>query len=62
MIPYIMFMLFCLLQVAICAGANAMYMWGAFITGVVASIVYYFVAILMVKLKVDDPLDAVAGR
>ena len=38
-----------------------MFMWGAFITGLLAAIVYYFGAFLITKLKIDDPLDAVAG-
>ena len=52
---------FLLLQVAICAGADSMFMWGAFITGLLAAIVYYLGAFLITKLKIDDPLDAVAG-
>jgi len=47
-------------MVAICAGADAMFMWGAFVTGLVAAVVYYFGAVIVVKLKIDDPLDAVA--
>lgn len=35
--------------------------WGAFVTGVIAALLYYAVSALMVALKVDDPLDAVAG-
>lgn len=53
--------MFGIFQVAICAGADAMFMWGAFVTGLVAAVVYYFGAVIVVKLKIDDPLDAVAG-
>ena len=38
-----------------------MEMWGAFVTGLIAALVYYFAAFSMAKLKIDDPLDAVAG-
>ncbi|KAJ8023646.1 Ammonium transporter 1 member 2 [Holothuria leucospilota] len=47
-------------MVAICAGCNSVYAWGAFVTGLVAGIVYIVVSALMVKLRIDDPLDAVA--
>lgn len=51
-----------MLKVAICAGANDMYMWGAFLTGLVAALVYYFGSMLVERLHIDDPLDAVAGK
>lgn len=38
-----------------------MAMWGAFVTGFIAAFVYYGAAFLIIKLKIDDPLDAVAG-
>ncbi|XP_067935200.1 putative ammonium transporter 1 isoform X2 [Watersipora subatra] len=47
-------------MVAICAGANVMQMWGALCTGIVAAFIYYFTAALVSKLRIDDPLDAVA--
>ncbi|XP_071831220.1 putative ammonium transporter 1 isoform X2 [Apostichopus japonicus] len=47
-------------MVAICAGCNVVYAWGAFVTGVLAGAVYIGVSALVLKLKIDDPLDAVA--
>ncbi|XP_041365461.1 putative ammonium transporter 1 isoform X1 [Gigantopelta aegis] len=47
-------------MVAACAGCNVIYPWGACIVGVFASISYQFWAWLMVKMWIDDPLDAVA--
>lgn len=49
-------------QVSICAGANVMATWGAFATGVIASLVYYSISAVVEKLRIDDPLDAVAGQ
>ena len=48
-------------QVAACAGCNTMYPWGAALTGLVAGFAFKFWSWLLVKIKVDDPLDAVAG-
>lgn len=36
--------------------------WGAVLTGVIAGIVYQLTSILVERLRVDDPLDAVAGK
>ncbi|KAJ8305891.1 hypothetical protein KUTeg_016436 [Tegillarca granosa] len=47
-------------MVAACAGCNSMHPWGAAVLGIIASIVYTFYSWLMAKLKIDDPLDAVA--
>ncbi|KAK7098148.1 putative ammonium transporter 1 isoform X2 [Littorina saxatilis] len=47
-------------MVAACAGCNVYYPWGAAILGFVAAICYKITSWLMVKMKVDDPLDAVA--
>ncbi|XP_019619916.1 PREDICTED: putative ammonium transporter 1 [Branchiostoma belcheri] len=47
-------------MVAICAAADAAYSWGALVIGVVAGMVYCAWSRLVVKLGVDDPLDAVA--
>ncbi len=47
---------------AICAGCNVMYMWGAAVVGVLAGLSYLFWSWLMVKMKIDDPLDAFAGK
>eukprot|EP00057_Strongylocentrotus_purpuratus_P029558 XP_011684032.1 PREDICTED: putative ammonium transporter 1 [Strongylocentrotus purpuratus] len=47
-------------MVAICAGCDAVYPWGAAIIGAVAGATYMMWSALMVAVKVDDPLDAVA--
>ncbi|KAK3101388.1 hypothetical protein FSP39_003194 [Pinctada imbricata] len=47
-------------MVAACAGCNAMAPWGACILGIISSIVYTSVSYLLKKLRIDDPLDAVA--
>ncbi|XP_038072393.1 putative ammonium transporter 1 [Patiria miniata] len=47
-------------MVAICAGCNALAPWGAAIVGIVSGAVYVFWSWLVCKLKIDDPLDAVA--
>ena len=49
-------------MVAICAGCNIMPSWAAFVTGVIASLFYISISVLFVKLKIDDPLEAVAGK
>ena len=46
---------------AACAGCNVYHPWGAAILGFIAAIVFKFMSWLMQKIKVDDPLDAVAG-
>ena len=48
-------------KVAICAGCNTVYPWAAFVIGSFAGIVYMTWSYLMEKIKIDDPLDAVAG-
>lgn len=52
----------CFGQVAICAGCDKYYPWGAAVVGFVAAISYKFLSWLVVKLYVDDPLDAIAGQ
>ena len=51
-----------LLQVSVCAGCNVIYPWGACIVGTIAGIAYHLWSFIVRKLKVDDPLDAVAGK
>ena len=53
---------FIIFQVAICAGCNVVYPWGAAVIGTVAGMAYIAWSSAMVALKVDDPLDAVAGK
>ena len=47
-------------MVSICAGCNSYYPWVAAMIASVAGIIYIAISLLMVKLKIDDPLDAVA--
>ncbi|XP_045105403.1 putative ammonium transporter 1 [Portunus trituberculatus] len=47
-------------MVAICAGCNVLPTWGSCITGVVAGLVFLSLHVLLPRLSVDDPLDAVA--
>lgn len=53
---------FCFLQVALCAGCNAVYPFAAFIIGIIAGMAYVAWSTAMLYLKIDDPLDAVAGN
>jgi len=46
--------------VSITAGCACMLPWAAFLTGFIGAFVYYGASKLMVKLKIDDPLDAFA--
>ena len=47
-------------MVSVCAGCNGYYPWIASMIAFVAGVIYIFVSLLMVRLKIDDPLDAVA--
>ncbi|KAK3861884.1 hypothetical protein Pcinc_032195 [Petrolisthes cinctipes] len=47
-------------MVAICAGCNVLPIWGSCVTGIVAGVLFISIHTLLDKLKVDDPLDAVA--
>ena len=49
-------------QVALCAGCNAVHPYAAFIIGTIAGVAYVGWSTLMIRLKIDDPLDAVAGE
>lgn len=46
--------------VSITAGCASTYPWAAFCIGVVGAFVYYGASKLLLKLKIDDPLDAFA--
>jgi Amt family ammonium transporter len=48
--------------VAITAGCATLAPWAAFVTGVVGGWVYIFVSNLLVKLRIDDAVDAVPGK
>ena len=45
-----------------CAGCNAVYPYASLIIGVIAGLAYVAWSTAMLRLKVDDPLDAVAGK
>uniref|UniRef100_A0A8R1DF73 Ammonium transporter n=1 Tax=Caenorhabditis japonica TaxID=281687 RepID=A0A8R1DF73_CAEJA len=47
-------------MVAACAGCNKMEPWGCMWVGVGAGLLYLALSKLMIKLKIDDPLDAFA--
>ena len=49
-------------QVSLCAGCNAVHPYAAFVIGIIAGIAYVGWSTAMLRLKVDDPLDAVAGK
>ena len=49
-------------MVALCAGCDDLYPWAAIILGFVAGVSLIGWHKLMLKLKIDDPLDAVAGK
>lgn len=46
---------------AICAGCNAVNPWAGFVIGLVAGLVFMLWSFMIEKLRIDDPLDAVAG-
>ena len=47
---------------ALCAGCNAVHPYAAFFIGIIAGMAYVGWSTLMIRLKIDDPLDAVAGE
>jgi len=47
-------------MVAACAGCNVLYPWGAAILGSLSGMTYHLWSWIVRRLKVDDPLDAVA--
>ena len=49
-------------MVSVCAGCNDFKPWAALLVGAVGGVAFIGWHYLMVKIKVDDPLDAVAGR
>ena len=44
------------------AGCNLLQSWASFLMGVIASIAYLLTVFVMERAKVDDPLEAVAGK
>lgn len=49
-------------MVAACGGCNVYLPWHSVPVGIAAGLVYMALITLMEKLKIDDPLDAVAGK
>ena len=47
---------------ALCAGCNAIHPYAAVVIGVIAGMAYVAWSTVVLKLKIDDPLDAVAGK
>ena len=47
-------------QVAIAAGCNDFYTWSAAIVGSVAGLVYMSLTWVVIRLRIDDPLDVVS--
>ncbi|CAD6185075.1 unnamed protein product [Caenorhabditis auriculariae] len=47
-------------MVSACAGCNRMEPWGSFFVGTGAGLIYLALSKLMIRLKIDDPLDAFA--
>ena len=47
-------------MVSVCAACNLYYPWAAAIVGSIAGFIYLAVSATMVRLRIDDPLDAVA--
>lgn len=45
-----------------CAGVNELYTWSSFVIGTLGGVVYMVSSWTVVKLGVDDPLDAAAGN
>lgn len=46
-------------MVAICAGADSMYPWAAWLTGVFGGMCFFAVSRLLNRLRIDDAIDAV---
>ncbi len=47
-------------MVSVCCGCDGFYPWSAFTAGCVGAAVYLLVSKLMLKIGVDDPIDAIA--
>ena len=51
----------CFIQVAICSSCNDVETWAACAIGVIAGLTYLFWSWAVLKMKIDDPLDAFSG-
>ncbi len=47
-------------MVSVCCGCDGFYPWSAFTAGCVGAAVYLLVSKLMIRIGVDDPIDAIA--
>ena len=47
-------------MVSVCAGCDGYYPWAAALVSAVSGALYVVVSKLVISIKVDDPLDAVA--
>ena len=47
-------------MVSVCAGCDGYYPWAASLVAAVAGALYVVISRLVISIKVDDPLDAVA--
>ena len=45
-------------MVSVCGGCDAYYPWAALFLGAIAGALHLLASIILVKLKIDDPLDA----
>ena len=48
-------------QVSVCAAADSYQTWAAAVVGAIAGCTYMLWSWFILKLKIDDPLDSVAG-
>ena len=49
-------------QVSLCSGCNAFHPYASFVIGIIGGMTYVAWSALMLRVRVDDPLDAVAGK
>ena len=49
-------------QVSLCSGCNVFHPYASYVIGIVGGMTYVAWSTLMLRVKVDDPLDAVAGK
>ena len=47
-------------MVSVCCGCDGFYPWSAFLAGFVGGLIFLAISKLLVMIKIDDPIDAVA--
>ncbi|XP_013791867.1 putative ammonium transporter 1, partial [Limulus polyphemus] len=47
-------------MVSTCAGCDEFYPWGAAVVGTVGGLLFFCIHVVIIAMKIDDPLDAVA--